>query len=209
MKIKFFKKYLFIFIIVIVIVFLLFFLSNNNNNNTKNKQTFQTLSTLGNKTFKSSSKYADVEFTTSEDAKTIYVKVQYKDLTGVSAIHIHVNNNGKPGPILAWLGTTNEWQLGVAQNTPGSNAPCCSKYNRLCTLAAPESTPKINNLSNSVMEFTFRNYCCNGTACPWIENGTLLDVHGFNFKKVINGKLTSEPAGADIISNTAFTLVNN
>ena len=42
--------------------------------------------------------------------------------------------------------------------------------------------------------------------CPWLENGTFLDVHGFNFQKVINGKLTNEKPGADIISNTLFSI---
>lgn len=159
-----------------------------------------------NKTFRSTSKYADVEFKTSNNGKTIFITVTYKDLTGVSAIHIHTNNNGSPGPILAWLGTSNEWQHGVAQNTPGSNSPCCSPENPLCTLAAPNSTPYISNLGNTVQTFTVTNSNCKD--CPWLENGTLLDVHGFNFQKVLDGKLTNEKPGADIISNTPFTLVN-
>jgi hypothetical protein len=201
------KGYNYIIIIIVIVIIILLFLWYSGIINLQ-KQSFNNLNSLGNKTFKSSSKYADVEFTTSYDAKTLHIKVYFKDLTGVSAIHIHVNNKGMPGPILAWLGTTKEWNLGVAQNTPGSNSPCCAKNNPLCTLAAPKSTPNINNLSNSVMNFTVSNENCDNS-CPWIENGALLDVHGFNFQKVINGKLTSEKPGADMISNTLFTPVDN
>jgi hypothetical protein len=171
---------------------------------TSSNQQSTKLHVLGNTTFASSSKYADVEYNTSSDSNTLYITVNYKDLTGVSAIHIHVNNNGSPGPVLAWLGTTSEWQSGVAQNTPGGNSPCCNKINKLCTLVAPNSTPNIRELSNTTMTFTVTNPLCN-KKCPWINNGTLLDVHGFNFQKVVDGNLTSETPGADIISNTVFT----
>lgn len=199
------NNYLPIAIVIIIIIIIVVFLGNNM---PMPKKPSVNLNSLGNKTFKSSCKYADVEYTTSLDAKTLNIIVHYKDLTGVSGIHIHVNKKGMPGPILAWLGTTKEWALGVAQNTPGSNAPCCTKNNPLCTLAAPKGTPDINNLSNTVMTFKVNNENCDNS-CPWIENGTLLDVHGFNFQKVINGKLTSEKPSADMISNTQFVLVNN
>jgi len=202
------KRYNYIAIAIVIIIITIIIVFLGYKNTTIPKKQSVSLSSLGNKTFRSTCKYADVEYTTSADAKTMNITIQYKDLTGVSAIHIHVNNNGMPGPILAWLGTTKEWQLGVAQNTPGSNSPCCYTQNPLCTLAAPEGTPNINNLSNSVMTFQFSNKNCN-SGCPWIENGTLLDVHGFNFQKVIDCKLTSEKPGADMISNTPFILVNN
>jgi len=188
---------------VVIIIYILVIMYNSY---FKPKQNFSNIELYGNKKFKSSSKFADVEFTTSQDAQTLYITVNYKDLTGVSAIHIHTNNNGSPGPILAWLGTSHEWQHGVAQNTPGSNAPCCTEDNPLCTLAAPKSTPYVNNLSNTTRTFTVTNKTCKG--CPWIENGTLLDVHGFNFQKVLNGQLSTEKPGADMISNTLFELVN-
>jgi hypothetical protein len=196
---KYFTTCLLLLVIIVVLYVIvnlvntLHFTSNN-----------EGLNSYANKTFYSSCKYADVEFTTSEDGDTIFINVNYKDLTGVSAIHIHTNNHGSPGPILAWLGTSNEWQHGVAQNTPGSNMPCCSANNKLCTLAAPNSTPYISNLSNTVHTFTVTNAKCKD--CPWLENGTFLDVHGFNFQQVVNGKLTNEKPGADIISNTLFSI---
>jgi hypothetical protein len=193
---------LFFIAFVIVVYFLVKNLDISSTQQQPNK-----LHVLGNTTFVSSSKYADVEYNTSSDSNTLYITVNYKDLTGVSAIHIHVNNNGSPGPVLAWLGTTAEWQSGVAQNTPGGNSPCCNIINKLCTLAAPDNTPNITELSNTTMTFTVKNPLCN-KSCPWINNGTLLDVHGFNFQKVIDGNLTSEPPGADIISNTVFTSKN-
>jgi len=196
---------LLLFLIVIVIVGLLcYFVFNSSFFTKKNtNKVLTSLSHLGNKTFISTCKYADVEYTTSQDAETLFITVKYKDLTGVSAIHIHVNNNGTPGPILAWLGTTDDWQQGVTQNTPGTNSPCCNINNPLCSLIAPLGTPNINNLSNSVMKYTVKNNCCN-KYCPWIESGTLLDVHGLNFQKVINCQLTKEKPGLDLISNTPF-----
>lgn len=188
---------------VIIIFGLIFYFVFNNLFATKKNKVLTNLSHLGNKTFISTCKYADVEYETSQDAETIFITVKYKDLTGVSAIHIHVNNNGMPGPILAWLGTTDEWQQGITQNTPGTNSPCCNENNPLCTLVAPSGTPNINNLSNSLMKYTVKNNYCN-KGCPWIEAGTLLDVHGFNFQKVINCQLTKEKPGLDLISNNPF-----
>ena len=203
MKPKTIYRYICIFIILVIC--LLVYMHYNSTN----KKMVKNLASLGNKTFMASSKYADVEYKTSNDAKTLYITVKYKDLTGVSAAHIHVNNNGSPGQILAWLGTTPQWQQGVLQNTPGKNAPCCfNKKNPFCTLAAPSDTPDINELSNTVMNFTVTNNSCN-SGCPWIENGTLLDFHGFNFQQIINCKLTNEKPGLDLISNTAFTEVKN
>ena len=201
-----FLKYSIFFIFIFILVYLVFYFYFYNRSYSKSKGNFTNSNEFGNKTFKSSCKYADVEFNTSNNGETLYITVNYKDLTGVSAIHIHTNNNGSPGPVLAWLGTSNEWQHGVAQNTPGSNAPCCTDDNPLCVLSAPDGTPYINTLSNSTQTFTVTNRTCK--QCPWITNGTFLDVHGFNFQKVLNGKLTSEKPGADIISNTPFTMVN-
>jgi hypothetical protein len=189
------------FLLCVFILAILFFVFKNIINLKTNTQS--NMQSLGNKTFKASTKYANVEFTTSYDEQTLYIVVNYKDLTGVSAIHIHTNNNGYPGQILAWLGTSKEWQQGVAQNTPGANSPCGTENNPLCTFAAPYGTPYINDLSNTTRKFTVTNN--NSKQCPWIKNGTFLDVHGFNFQKVINGQLTNEKPGADIISQATFT----
>ena len=158
---------------------------------------------LGKKSFNASSKYVDVSFTTNSDRQSINIAARYKDLNGVSAIHIHINNNGSPGPIIAWLGTTEEWQQGVIQNTPGKNSPCCNNNNPLCTLAAPKGTPKIMNLSNSKKYFNVKNNSSN-KSCPWIKNGTFLVIHGFNFQKVENGELTKENPGLDVIAAIPF-----
>lgn len=108
------------------------------------------------KEYSANSPYADVTFRGNDEV--MYVTVKYKDLKGVSAIHIHVNNNGSPGPILAWLGTTNEWQNGVAQTATNANSPCSTKSNPNGVLASPDNigTPYINELNRK-----FRKNICN------------------------------------------------
>ena len=194
-------------VLIIVVIYLLrlFFSSGSKTNEKTNEKMLH----LGNKKFTASSKYADVSYITSENTDTLTIQVNYKDLTGVSAIHIHVNDNGSPGPVLAWLGTTPEWQNGTVQNTPGTNIPCFNVNNRLCNLIAPENTPLISNLSNNTMVFTVKkNFCEGGCKCPWIKNGTLLDVHGFNFQKYNNGVPSKEKPGADIIDQQKFVMEN-
>jgi hypothetical protein len=153
-----------------------------------------------------SSPYADVKFRANDSV--MYVSVTYKNLSGVSAIHIHTNNKGSPGPVLAWLGTTEEWQRGVAQTTAKANSPCCIKQNTNCSLAAPSklNIPYLTNIkTNTQKSFVYFNN--NGNSCDWIRNGTLLDVHGFNFQQKINGKLTSGKPGADIIYQSNFVII--
>ena len=159
------------------------------------------------KEYSATSPYADVTFRAND--QVMYVNVKYKNLNGVSAIHIHVNNNGSPGPILAWLGTTNEWQNGVAQNSLNGNAPCSTKSNPNSILASPTNigTPYLNELTeNSERTFVIYNENSSPGKCPWIQNGTLLDIHGFNFQQKINGKLTSGKPGADMIYQSVFTI---
>ena len=150
--------------------------------------------------------------------------IKYKNLSGVSAIHIHVNDKGKPGPVLAWLGTTIQWQRGVAQTAQGGNSPCCTKTNPMCILASPPNigTPFLTReLENTERSFVFENeYVGMGcqqsstevlascaVRCPWISNGVLLDIHGFNFQENINGKLTDKKPGADIIYQSEFVQI--
>jgi hypothetical protein len=191
--------YLITIFLIIYVIYVLFRLYKNK------KQGFDNLNfnSLGNKTFKASSKYADVSFKTSPDGQSINITANYKDLTGVSAVHIHNNNNGAPGQIIAWLGTSDEWQSGVVQNTPGKNSPCCTGGDPLAKLAAPSGTPNIITLSNSMMTFDVTNSQCN-TKCPWIKNGTFLVIHGFNFQRVKNGELTGGKPGIDVIDHIAF-----
>jgi hypothetical protein len=157
--------------------------------------------------FTASSKYAKVNYTVNNN-NTIRVKVKFNKLKGVSAIHIHTNDNGSPGPIIAWLVTSKEWQLGVTQNTPGENLPCCSSTNKMCALIAPDETPYTENVQNTTVTFDFKKDFC-GNKCPWIDNGTFLVIHGYNFQKVIDGCLTNEKPGIDAIEAVPFTLVKD
>jgi len=156
--------------------------------------------------FTSQNKYADVTFKANNNV--MYVTIKYKDLQGVSAIHIHANENGSPGPILGWLGTTQQWQDGVKQNTAGTNTPCCTKNNPKCILAAPMGTPFLS-VEMEKMEKTFTFYKKCGTQncksdCMWIKNGSFLVVHGFNFQQLIDGILTNGKPGLDVIEHTPF-----
>ena len=158
--------------------------------------------------FTALSKYAKVNYTVNNNNDTIRVKVKFNNLEGVSGIHIHTNDNGSSGPIIAWLVTSKEWQLGVAQNTPLGNSPCCSSKNKLCTLIAPDETPYTENVQNTTVTYVVKKNFC-GNKCPWINNGTLLNVHGYNFQKVIDGCPTNEEPGADMIDSVPFTLVKD
>ena len=117
------KQFVFLAIIVIAILFLVYYYFESN-------KSIGSITGSKFQIFSVTAKCADVTFKANDDV--MYVNIKYKDLTGLSAIHIHVSNNGMPGPILAWLGTSEAWQRGVAQNTPGSNSPCCSKNNPKC-----------------------------------------------------------------------------
>lgn len=59
-------------------------------------------------------------------------------------------------------------------------------------------------------DFVFYKQCgtskCTATL-PWISKGTLLDSHGFNFQQLINGVLTNQAPGADMLENIPFTPV--
>jgi len=153
-------------------------------------------------------KHVTVSYTMDSSADSIRIHAKFGDLTGVSAIHIHINNNGKPGPIIAWLATTSEWKSGVFQNTPGKNAPCCGSNNPMCCLAGPAGpTPLVQRVANTEMDYVVKNdFCKASTAnkCPWINNGTILVVHGFNFQRVENGCLTDAPAGIDPLQAIPF-----
>lgn len=66
----------------------------------------------------------------------------------------------------------------------------------------------MNLTENSERTFVIYNENKSPGKCPWIKNGTLLDIHGFNFQQRINGKLTSGKPGADIIYQSEFMNVN-
>jgi hypothetical protein len=136
----------------------------------------------------------------------IRIHAKFGNLTGVSAMHIHINDNGKPGPIIAWLATTNEWKSGVLQNTPGKNAPCCGPHNPMCSLAGPaNSTPLVKSVANAEINYVVKNdFCKASSPCPWIDNGVILVVHGLKFQRVANGCLTDEPVGLDVLQAVPF-----
>jgi hypothetical protein len=198
------KQLIFLAAVVLIILYIVYYLFQSSSkiaafSGNGNFQEFQALANCADVTFKAND-------------TVMYVNVKYKDLTGVSALHIHVNNNGMPGPILGWLGTTEAWQRGVAQNTAGSNSPCCTKNNPKCNLVAPAGTPFLTKeMEGTEQDFVFYKQCgksvCNAKL-PWISQGTLLDSHGFNFQQLINGVLTNQAPGADMLENVPFTSVN-
>jgi len=155
-------------------------------------------------TYSAKSNYVKATYKVNDD--TIKINAVFGNLDKISAIHIHTNDNGYPGPIIAWLATTDEWQSGVIQNTPGKNAPCCSKKNKLCYLAAPNNTPFIKNVMNNSVNYVVSNEFCKKD-CPWINKGTFLVIHGYNFQKVVNGCITNEKPGIDVIQAIPFTKI--
>ena len=184
---------------IIITVFVLFLLFKTMSNNKKIEMFTNSEPTYGAK-----SKYAKVTYSVNGDEITI--NASFGNLDKVSAVHIHTNDNGKPGAIIAWLATTDEWQSGVIQNTPGKNAPCCSKQNKFCSLAAPNNTPTIKNVMNNSMAYVVSKEFCKKD-CPWINKGTFLVVHGYDFQKVINGCISNEKPGIDVIDAIPFTKI--
>jgi hypothetical protein len=106
-------------------------------------------------------------------------------IRGLSAAHLHANVGGKPGPILHWLGTTQKWAEGVAQNTPLSNSPCCN--NRLCTLAAPSNTPRMRQKITRTLRLG-RNKCKGCRSLKGNLANMFLVLHGTKYKTVKNCK---------------------
>jgi hypothetical protein len=154
--------------------------------------------------YRAVSPYGESEYKVLPD-QSIEGYIKFKNLEGVSASHIHsaAGNN----PILVWLATSKEWEQGVAQGTPGSNAPCCTPGKKGCTLGAPPCTPQSKNSSFKIFRFKVQPTSCVGGTCPWISEGTLLNFHGYNFQKVVNGCLTQGTPGADMISSVPYNLV--
>jgi hypothetical protein len=192
-------SFLTLLIILLVVCFLIYLAFCN----VKNTDGFSYGGNNANK-YTASSKQVDVNFNTNSSGDVMYINANYKNLDGVGAVHIHTNDNGNPGPILAWLGTSKQWQAGVKQNTPGTNAPCCSPNNPMCTLAAPRETPYLKDLANTQRSFIVKKSDCGGNSCPWLKNGVMLVVHGTNFQQVVNGALTSGQPGIDVLSATPF-----
>jgi len=148
--------------------------------------------------------YGESEYTVLPD-QSISGYIKFYNLKNVSAAHIHsaVDNN----PILVWLLTSEEWESGVAQGTPGSNSPCCKPGKKGCDLKASRCTPQAKNSSHRIFRFSASPSQCPGGQCPWISQGTLLNFHGNQFQQVQNGCLTGGSPGADMIASVPYTLV--
>jgi hypothetical protein len=80
----------------------------------------------------------------------------------------------------------------------------------MCSLAGPaDSTPMIQSVANTELDYVVKNeFCKDKSVCPWMNNGTLLVVHGFNFQRVENGCLTDAPAGIDPLQAIPFAVVS-
>jgi hypothetical protein len=169
--------------------------------------------TIANKVFKTSNKYCDVIYKVSEDGETLYVTIHYKDVSDVGTIHIHAVMWGHEkyisdlGPVIGWLGTSEVWQHGVHQLTPGLNSPCCLRGKGLgCDYVAPPGTPDLKDLSFTTRNFVIKKNFCSDE-CPWIYNGSSIVVHGKQEQHIFNGCLTTEKAWADPIGDSMFNMI--
>lgn len=138
----------------------------------------------------------------------LYIKAIFANVKDLSGIHIHTNNDGESGPILAWLGTSVEWNSGITQNTPLTNYPCCNESscqstNKMCLLTSPVGTPLTNVLSFSTEKYIVKRSVCE--SCPWISNGARLDIHGKNFQQYINCEIIGDTPGIDMLESELFT----
>lgn len=166
--------------------------------------------------YEAKSDYAHVTFYTREnDNDNLYVKAKFFDVSDVSGIHIHTNEGGSPGPIIAWLATSEEWQHGVLQNTPLTNGSsssyfCCTKQPKkninICNLIAPQGTPLTKDLSYKKRRYKIVKNVC--TSCAWLSNGTFLDIHGKDFQQVYGCKIVGTEPGIDMIDNVPFTQID-
>jgi hypothetical protein len=159
--------------------------------------------------YEASSEYAKVKFFIKKNGN-LHIKAKFYDVSTISGIHIHTNFNGSSGPIIVWLGTTTQWQNGITQNTPLTNSTpsynCAinnnSKKNSMATIIAPENTPHLKNLSNTTQYYKINKNVC--PSCPWITDGTFLDIHGKNFQYLDGCKIVGTTPGIDMIDSIPF-----
>lgn len=180
------------------------------------------------------SEYAKVKFYVGKNG-TLYIKAKFYDVNTISGIHIHTNYQGSSGPIIAWLATSPEWQHGVTQNTPLTNTTpqyaCCllntnkkcgcesnsnsdsntnTNFNtNMCSLIAPIDTPYTKKLNNVTKCYKIKKNVC--SSCPWISDGTFLDIHGKDFQQVYSGgcKVVGSKPGIDMLESIPFTKIDN
>lgn len=158
-------------------------------------------------------KASNVEVTyyvNTSNPEYLYIKAKFGNVSDLSGIHIHTNDDGMSGPILAWLGTSIEWNSGITQNTPLTNYPCCSgdcqTNNNMCLLTSPTGTPYTSELSFSTKKYIVKQSVCKN--CPWISGGTRLDTHGKKFQQYINCKIIGDTPGIDMLESILFETVN-
>ena len=161
-------------------------------------KTKKNMNKKNNKTLKAENKYASVKLNVNNNVLNCEAKL--KNTKNVSAVHIHQNKNGKPGPILSWIATTPEWQSGVLQNKKNMNKPCCSKEKK-CNLTAPLGTRKVK--SNCLIKKSTKmpkNKNCKGA-----NPGAILVIHGKKFQFMKNNKTLSKgKPGLNIIKTSKF-----
>ncbi len=151
-----------------------------------------------NKTLKASNKYASVNLIINK--KRLTYKAKLKNSKKVSAVHIHQNKHGKPGPILSWIATSDQWNSGVLQNKPNINKPCCGKELK-CSLVAPKGTRKVkSNVTIKGSNSIRKQKGCTGT-----KPGVLLVIHGkkYQYRKK-NKTLSKGKPGLNIIKINKF-----
>lgn len=161
--------------------------------------------------YKANSKYAEVKYFASKSGN-LYIEAKFFDVSQISGIHIHTNYQGSSGPIIAWLATTPEWQHGITQNTPLTNSTpsytcnvfdnCKKENNNMCTLVAPEKTPHMKNLSYTTQYYKIHKKVCK--SCPWISDGTFLDIHGKNFQQLYDCGVVGTKPGIDMLKSILF-----
>ena len=173
--------------------------------------------------FEAQSPYVDVTFIAAPQApNTLYIRATFRDLSAVSAAHIHTNYQGASGPIIVWLATSPEWQHGVLQNTPLTNSTpsyaCCvvppkatglgcrtapsAVPSDMCTLVAPPGTPDVSGLGGKTMYYVVQKNVCD--SCPWVSDGTFLDVHGKNFQQIYGCRVVGTTPGLDMLASVPF-----
>jgi len=133
--------------------------------------------------YTSTTLYANIEF--AIDKNRIYGMIHFRDLKEVSAIHIHTNSKGQP--ILIWLATSPEWEHGIAQATPLSNAPICYQSStQNCSLVSPYWVPYTKDCSHTSFPFDMIIDLCD-SSYQWQSQSFLFNVHGYQFGHVLHG----------------------
>jgi hypothetical protein len=151
-----------------------------------------------NKTLKARNKYASVKLNINK--KSMKYEAKLKNTKNVSAVHIHQNKNGKPGPILSWIATTPQWNAGIMQNKKNMNQPCCSKEKK-CSLTAPLGTRKIK--SNILIKASTR--LPRTKKCTGANPGAILVIHGKKFQYTRKNKTLSKgKPGINVIKTSMF-----